>query len=601
MRRSVLPVMVVVVAVVVAVAALIVAGLGSNAPANPILINDDVVVYEEGQAPFEVIECDSESVIVSSMDGLREGAILAAGVTDETPDGMLRRLGTAEEVPGGYRFATTQAALTEAIDKCDVSYTVSITEDGSYEVKDARTGVVSPFAQQAFADESLDGLFSWDKGFAKVYAGDEIDVSLRIDYGEISMRVVNRLNAGAEMDLGKLGGQAEKEWELFSKALRPFTFQVGVVPVVFTNNLTASLSVDGSVGFDVLSAEAVLDKSFGFEYTSANGLRAINEDNSKAPEFSFSEEADTALEADVEAELALRFESLLYGCAGPEFSVGLNSATDAKLQKLSEGEDADGAIVVPGLDWKLKGALNEKVTVPIKGEFKLTVPVNPFCSDAPEISAELFDTGDTITLLDISKEFGEFGRASTIAGGSSGSYTTKWAHTNMVTYPEFTFDLPNGWSVVSDDISQTSEYVTVESRNGVTVYFSHIQSVSGGVGGVYLSTKFEKIADSSFVPGVIQSTDHSSLGEFMVAKVMVDDAYRSYVGESFFDDVNLVSCYAVVPKSMEGEQTISGVLDLGLSFDYGGQISFHCVAPEGGLSKQDEAAVISMLSSFRVG
>jgi len=602
-RISIKPIAITLVAIavlaIVAVAFVLSGAFGQKDPgkSDDVIINSDVVVYEEEQSPFEIVKCESGSVTVTSMEGLREGAILAAGVTDKTPNGMLRRLGAVEETSDGYKFETTQAALTEAIDKCDVSYTISITENGEYEVKDTRTGAVSPLVQQAFADEGLDNLFSWDKGFAKVYAGDAIDASLKIDHGTIDMSVVNHFNAGADFDLGRLvreGGQ----WELFEKHLRPFTFSVGPVPVVFTNRITADLSAEGSVNVGLLAAEATIDKSFGFEYTSANGLRAINEDHSKAPEASFTQEDYLpSLTADADVELDAHFTSLLYGCAGPDFSVGLDSSTEAKLQKLLEGEDTNGAITVPGLDWKLKGALSEKVTLPIRGQFHMEDPFNVF--DGGALDVTIFDTGDTITLLDINKEFGEFGRASTTANDSSGSYTTKWAHANMMTYPEFTFDLPAGWSVASDDISQSSELITVQGANGLTANFAHLGN-TGGAGGVIVTAKFERVADSAFIPEMIQATDFSSLGKFAVMKVTLSDPTRKDVGDDYFADSGKRIVYAVAPVSMEGEQGISGILDAGLAFNYGGSIAFYCTAPEGGFSKQDEAAVVSMLSSFRV-
>jgi len=589
--------------VAVTVVALVVSGTlgksGSGGSDN-VVINNDVVVYEEGQSPFEIVKCESDSVTVTSMDGLREGAILAAGVTDKTPYGMLRRLGAVEETSGGYRFATTQAALTEAIDKCDVSYTISITEGGEYEVKDARTGAVSPLVQQAFADEGLGNLFSWEEGPASVHAGDVIEASLKIDYGTIEMRVVNHFNAGADLDLGRLisPDDKSKSWPLFSKTLRPFTFTVGPVPIVFTNSISAELTVGGSVSVGALVAEATIDKSFGFEYTSAGGLRPVNEDNSVAPELSFmQEDYAPSITAEADAGIDTHFTSLLYGCAGPDFSVGLESATQAKLQKLIEGEDASGAIHVPGLDWDLKGTLSEKVTVPIRGTFHMQTPFNVF--DGGEIDVEVFTTGDSITLVDIEKEFGEFGRASSTVNDAAGSYTTKWAHTNMMTYPEYTFDLPFGWSVASDDISQSSELITVQNGSGLTANFAHLRN-TGGAGGVMMSAKFERVADSSFEPTMIQSTDYSSLGEFAVMKVTLSDPMRKDVGDDFLADAGENIVYAVAPVSMEGEQYISGMLDAGLAFNYGGSIAFYCAAPEGGFSKQDEAAVVSMLSSFRV-
>lgn len=595
--------------VIVALAAIVGAAFfllraGDSNDANGVVINDDVVVYEEGQSPFEIIRSDGESVTVSSTEGLSEGAILAAGVTDATPNGLLRRLGAVEESSSGYKFATTQAALTEAIDKCDVSYEISITENGEYEVKDRRTGAVSPLVQQAFADEGLDNLFSWEEGPASVHAGDVIEASLKIDHGTIEMRVVNHFNAGSDLDLGRLvsANGEPKSWTLFSKGLRPFTFTVGIVPVVFTNRISVDLTVEGGVNVKSLVAEATIDKSFGFEYTSAGGLKPVNEDNSVAPELSFmQEDYAPSITAEVDAELDAHFTSLLYGCAGPDFSVGLESTTQAKLQKLIDGEDANGAIHVPGLDWNLKGTLGEKVVVPIRGTFHAETPFNIF--DGGDIDIEVFTTGDSITLVHIEKEFGEFGRASTTANDSPGSYKTKFQEVNMVTYPYFTFAVPLGWSVSSDEVSGDGETVTVDSVLGASIKYSHLPLNIGGaqLGRTMMRAEFERVADSSFVPTGVQGTDHSHLGEFMVAHVTITGILDMNT-DADYRNGNFGEYYAVVPASMEGTQEyLQGTPEVFLSFDYSAKISFFCAVPDGGLAPTDQASAIEILSSFKIG
>lgn len=44
--------------------------------------------------------------------------------------------------------------------------------------------------------------------------------------------------------------------------------------------------------------------------------------------------------------------------------------------------------------------------------------------------------------------------------------------------------------------------------------------LQGGGSGVYMNKEeISKVASSQFIPGFVQATDHSSLGEFMVARI----------------------------------------------------------------------------------
>lgn len=574
-----------------------------------VVINDDVVLYQEGESPFRIIGCSDSTVTVSSLEGLPEGAILAAGVTDTTPEGLLRRIGTAQETESGFVVSTTQAALTEAIDQCDVSYSIEIDENGDYQVTDTRNGEVSSFVQQAFADDVKRNLFDFRENGLGIYAGDAIDVSLKIDFGEISMRVVNRFACGAEIDFEKLLSSGPLEKKLFDKDLRSFTFYVGWLPIVFTNHIAINMTAEGTAFFDALVSEYVLDRSFGFEYTSSEGLKPINEDRSRASELTASAGPDITVTGDLDAAMTARFSSMLYGCAGPEFSVGLDSSTNFELQKLAEGESSDGAIRIPGLDWDFRGSLSEKITVPITGEFKLDIPTNPFDGNDEGLSATLFDTGDAVTLLDVNKEFGAVGEAS-FADGSNGfdlanlfdsdsTYTTKYGEVNAVTWPAFSFDLPVGWSVTTDDVTARGESIIAENGNGIEVVFSQLNGDPGGTHNNSVRALVERVSDSSFVPGAVQADDYSSLGEFMVARVTLTgwahnsaDDYSDGEGEQY---------YAVLPASLEGEQEFnSGFPDIFLSFEYPVLIAFYCPVPEGGLSAGDEAAVVATLASFRV-
>ncbi|MEG0682529.1 MAG: hypothetical protein RR434_03295 [Raoultibacter sp.] len=400
-----------------------------GAPDNEVKINPNVVVYNEESSPFKVLACDSESVTVSSLEGIKGDSILSAGVTATTPKGLLRKIVSAEPVMDGYLIETAPAALTDAIEKCNIVIDAEITPDGDYKIISKNDFAPSIFeAKKAYAGE-LDNLFSKESSLFSASAGNRVEVSLKIDGSYVNMRMVNHFSAGLSFNpTNNNMERAEVQETLFDKDLRPLVFNVGPVPVVLTNNLDVSLDVRQALSALSLKEEMSVDKSFGFEYTSNVGLRGINEDNSKEPVLSFSAEEEF-MRASLDASLIATLGSRLYGLAGPDLSLGLNSKTTLQLKNIPEGEDTSGAIVIPGIDRNLKGSLQEKITVPLSGVFRFEVPNfnNPFSSnDSFELgSKEIFNTGDTLTLLDIDQQFGHI--------------------SERVETEYFSFDIPESW------------------------------------------------------------------------------------------------------------------------------------------------------------
>lgn len=103
----------------------------------------------------------------------------------------------------------------------------------------------------------------------------------------------------------------------------------------------------------------------------------------------------------------------------------------------------------------------------------------------------------------------------------SNEYTTRYQEVNMVTYPPFVFNYPDNWSIAKEKCNQQEELITLDNGKGASVTFLHYSGkLEGGGSGVYMNkVKISKAASSQFVPGFVQATDHSSLGEFMVAKI----------------------------------------------------------------------------------
>lgn len=180
-------------------------------------------------------------------------------------------------------------------------------------------------------------------------------------------------------------------------------------------------------------------------------------------------------------------------------------------------------------------------------------------------------------------------------------YTTRYQEVNQVTYPPFVFNYPDNWSVTKEECNQQEELVTLENDGSASVTFLHYSGeLQGGGSGVYMNKEeISKVASSQFVPGFVQATDYSSLGEFMVARIKTIGTLNMQTDREYTEvDGNVA--YAVLPVSEEGiredvRRTVSGEY----TFWYSDTISFTASNLEE-FTPQVEKEVIAILSSFRI-
>lgn len=190
----------------------------------------------------------------------------------------------------------------------------------------------------------------------------------------------------------------------------------------------------------------------------------------------------------------------------------------------------------------------------------------------------------------------------------SHAYSTKFAEKMAVTYPDFVIRYPDGWTLSDNavDTEAISEAFTLTSKNGAKIFFNHLSIGDGSYGSKAASVKVEisKIADSSFVPGVIQDTDLSDLGSFAVMKVKTTKRIMYHgdgTEESESIDMPDSKCaYAVLPESKAGDMDCNQPDMIQLAFDYGDPISLVAYPPEkGGFTDQDMKEAIAILRSFK--
>lgn len=160
---------------------------------------------------------------------------------------------------------------------------------------------------------------------------------------------------------------------------------------------------------------------------------------------------------------------------------------------------------------------------------------------------------------------------------------------------------PDNWSVTKEECDQQEELVTLENDGGASVTFLHYSGeLQGGGSGVYMNKEeISKVASSQFIPGFVQATDHSSLGEFMVARIKTIGKLNMQTDREY-KEVDGNVAYAVLPVSEEGiREGVRRAISGEYTFWYSSTISFTASTSEE-FTPQEEKEVIAILSSFRI-
>lgn len=181
-------------------------------------------------------------------------------------------------------------------------------------------------------------------------------------------------------------------------------------------------------------------------------------------------------------------------------------------------------------------------------------------------------------------------------------YTTKFGEVNAITYPKFIFNYPDNWEVVSEDVTQQSEIVTLENGSGSNVTFLYDSGniESGGSSVNMARVNITEEAPSQFVPDSVQATDYSGLGEFMVAKLKTTGILNMKT-DSEYTDVDGNVSYAVLPLSEQGtRENVRKATSGEFTFWYAGTVSFTGSDSEENFTDEEQQEVIAILNSFRV-
>lgn len=598
----------------------------NNNYSDNVKIKDNVnIITSETDDDFQPINVTEDSISFTSNPKYESGDIIVAGIIDSAPNGFIRRVTGVTKSNGIYEYQTEYAVLTDVFEEAHIIKTFAVTNEEVKNMDEIDNGVMTlnlstatndPVVQSlAYANNtnlninktsavkikpSENGLGVMieldDKMGESLKVNGQVEVAtyfeLKIDIedGEVNFGMAIHTDTSGELFVGlkeelfdkndKYNFNGEYEKEIISKSLPNIQFSIGPVPVVITNDFELSAEVsaqlEGQIGTTVgVNAERVS----GFEYSSKTGkIVEINKKEylSDGIEWNTEAKASGKLEAGIYAHLVTK----LYGSTGTDLSVGIAG-------------DVEGELAL-GIDQKSEPTLYGKLALSVgpkaSGKIVVTVPV----VDYNLVETEIFK----VNLPAFWEKEWEVPNPMPLS--TQNTYVTKYEEVNAVTYPAFLFDYPDNWAITREECNQQEELVILENGKGARVTFLHYSGKldGGGSNTNMAKVKVSKIADSQFVPSYVQGTDHSELGEFMVAELKTigildmrtDSDYRKVDGNI---------SYAVLPKAEEGiRENVNKATSGEFVFRYSGNVSFTGQLSDN-YTEQEKEEVIAILSSFR--
>jgi hypothetical protein len=573
---------------------------------DTISIKDDVFVISDEGANESTVTDDEiilRNLSKQVVEHIKEDGTIVFPISEQTPNGGLYKMHDIEKNNGEVSFSTSPATLGDVFNTATFSQEFELTADGEFVPDDGdtgNTGLLSNLLIEANAADSMPSDLSDDYKFlfnigdklkipdklATIQAGIDFKINVEFEVSDMGQHVYSGVTASADTGvLARLNNlDIEEEFDIAELDLPPVQFFVGIVPIVITNSLT----IDGTL---TANAEYQPDiglyyhagKIFGYSYdnTRSEKLQKINEDKTDF-EKSF-DPSISNVDASCDVDIAFTVGSLLYG------SAGLNGNADIKTYlKGSYKDDTIQAGVK--IDAGLSASLLVKVPVI---DYEL---INTTLWESERF--KIFPTGsEWYNLLDPNDKTLDF------------TDTAPADELNHMTVSYFTFDYPSNWTISSQDISENHtpqderEFLYLTNERGVTISYFYWWADTSIIGSGHMMWKaeIEKVADSQFIPGSVQGTNHADLGSFMVAKVYnVGELFlQTDIEYSVVDDDP--GTFAVLPESWIGEQEgMPGLAtEASLAFEYSNLLSFTCTIPEGGLTDAEEREVIQILSSFR--
>ncbi len=215
------------------------------------------------------------------------------------------------------------------------------------------------------------------------------------------------------------------------------------------------------------------------------------------------------------------------------------------------------------------------------------------CTYSEQTESEKAKDGETATEAEVPTQ-GQSGQETNVKKSDSlNTYKTRLAEY----YPEqttFYFDYPDNWTMTTEKLNSSSEYIVLENENGVRLFFdarpNKAPNSANGGGKQYVSASVTKIAKSQYNPDE----------NFWIVKIKDKELTDGLSGQTItYDDGP--EMYAIMPEEKAAKNSISYVgtgIEMWCMFDCPNAAGFMTQA-NAKLTDKDREEIIAILQSFR--
>lgn len=588
-----------------------------------IVVKDHVIsITNEKQKAYQLTTVKENRLVFKTNPHYEKGDILVSGITEQAPNGFIRKVIRVKKENNQYIVETTNGYLTDVFEEATISKRLYLTED-KVEEKNENVAYNQHHSIQYLKSGNKDKIeqnftYKTDEKInieGKVSFKPWIDLSIIINHGDIQFNVIAHSNIEGSLSATYEGTVDEHYIKtIFEQDLPNFQFFVAGIPIVITNKLNSNIENTNKINGSA-SASFTIDskRALGFKYNSKNTkIKKINTRKYNGDGLKW--QTQSKIDGKSEFLIDLHIITKLYDCTGADLSIGIISKLNGLVQ-LDNGNELLGEMDL-SIDPKVKG--NVVIDVPIIDEKLKTVELfnkelNPFWHKKWKSKKKL--TEDKQTSASNSQD-------------DTNNEDVKLTQNFVSTYGEeeridvdiYHFDYPSNWTLKYHEkntrkidgnemeIPTTlNEAAIIENKRGVNITFINglNSDLLGHRAHELQKINIEKVADTQFVPdwpmGQGEDSDLSYLGRFVVGKVNITGAYYGYGEDSEEDYEEPYAIYTIMPTSslQLEDMSVQPYIYGDFTFKYGTYIYFLANSPDGKFTKQEEKEVIKILSSFR--
>jgi hypothetical protein len=371
-------------------------------------INDNLIsIGQDGTLTFDHA--------TPQLDSLKPKDVIVSGVTDETPNGLLRKVTDTYDYGGQFIVETEAANLEDAITKAQISVSGTLTNQDLQSVEplvcDLTVNNIWPRGEMPGMAATMDFYFDDEDQFSVPTEGGPITISgafdlpnpewnldIKIDEGhlkELSFTIIFKPKAWINVE-STTTTSINQVWPIATTHWHPLTVWIGWFPIVILPQIDVFVGVDGTIQLKVYTdIEAGLTAEAGLAYdgTKWKPITTVSKEI-------YFENPTTEANADVKAWAGPRATFKLYGIAGPYGEIDVYGHFLADIAANPWWSLGWGAYCIVGIDLSMISSLEnpqlpqidlipEDIIVDAGGPFNLSEIIFPPFTPDPDDSVPL--------------------------------------------------------------------------------------------------------------------------------------------------------------------------------------------------------------------